>query len=112
MAKAFDTISIPILLRKLEALGIRGAQLNLFENYLNGIPAVAKDLCMMLFNAVWRDMRPALRMQESPYRPRSSTASPHTHWCGCTILVPKRKQTAIVRDNPSSNVPTLADGKA
>lgn len=36
LAKAFDTISVPILLNKLEALGIRGAQLELFKSYLSG----------------------------------------------------------------------------
>jgi hypothetical protein len=34
LAKAFDTISIPILLRKLETLGIRDNQLKLFSSYL------------------------------------------------------------------------------
>lgn len=34
LAKAFDTVSIPILLNKLELLGIRGNQLKLFEDYL------------------------------------------------------------------------------
>lgn len=34
-AKAFDTVSIPILLQKLELLGIRGTQLKLFKNYLD-----------------------------------------------------------------------------
>ncbi|RVE52659.1 hypothetical protein evm_002778 [Chilo suppressalis] len=36
LAKAFDTISIPALILKLERLGIRGAQLSLFESYLTG----------------------------------------------------------------------------
>lgn len=36
LAKAFDTISVPILLKKLELLGIRGTQLKLFESYLTG----------------------------------------------------------------------------
>lgn len=34
LAKAFDTVSIPILLRKLELLGIRDSQLKLFTSYL------------------------------------------------------------------------------
>lgn len=34
LAKAFDTVSIPILLRKLEAIGIRETQLKLFKSYL------------------------------------------------------------------------------
>ena len=34
LAKAFDTVSIPHLLLKLEAFGIRGTQLNLFSDYL------------------------------------------------------------------------------
>lgn len=33
-AKAFDSVSIPRLLSKLEALGVRGTQLNLFRSYL------------------------------------------------------------------------------
>lgn len=36
LAKAFDTISCKILLHKLETLGIRGAQLQLFADYLSG----------------------------------------------------------------------------
>lgn len=35
LAKAFDTVSIPILLRKLEKLGIRGQAHKLFESYLS-----------------------------------------------------------------------------
>lgn len=36
MAKAFDTVSIPILLNKLENIGIRGTPLQLFRSYLSG----------------------------------------------------------------------------
>lgn len=35
LAKAFDTVSIPLLLHKLEAVGIRGTQLKLIADYLN-----------------------------------------------------------------------------
>jgi hypothetical protein len=34
LAKAFDTVSVPILLNKLEMLGIRGTQLKFFTSYL------------------------------------------------------------------------------
>lgn len=34
LAKAFDTVSLSILSRKLEAMGIRGTQLQLFESYI------------------------------------------------------------------------------
>lgn len=36
LAKAFDTVSAPLLLKKLEHLGIRGTQLRLFHSYLSG----------------------------------------------------------------------------
>ncbi|KAG7310313.1 hypothetical protein JYU34_003072 [Plutella xylostella] len=35
LAKAFDTVSVPILLNKLHNIGIRGTQLKLFEDYLS-----------------------------------------------------------------------------
>lgn len=35
LAKAFDTVSVPLLLEKLERLGIRGLQLKLFRSYLS-----------------------------------------------------------------------------
>lgn len=35
LSKAFDTVSIPILLRKMECAGIRGLPLQLFTSYLN-----------------------------------------------------------------------------
>lgn len=35
LAKAFDTVSIPLLLNKLDRLGIRGNQLKLIEDYLS-----------------------------------------------------------------------------
>lgn len=35
LAKAFDTVSIPILLNKMERLGIRGTPLQLFSSYLS-----------------------------------------------------------------------------
>lgn len=36
LAKAFDTVSVPILVGKMERLGIRGLPLNLFKDYLSG----------------------------------------------------------------------------
>lgn len=36
LKKAFDTVSLSILLQKLESIGIRGAPLDLFKNYLYG----------------------------------------------------------------------------
>lgn len=34
LAKAFDTVSVPLLLRKLESMGVRGVPLDLFRDYL------------------------------------------------------------------------------
>lgn len=34
LKKAFDTVSVPILLRRLETIGIRGVALSIFESYL------------------------------------------------------------------------------
>ena len=34
LSKAFDTVSIPMLLKKLEHIGVRGVQLSLFKDYL------------------------------------------------------------------------------
>lgn len=42
LAKAFDTVSIPILISKLEHLGVRGETLDLFANYLKGRSQVVK----------------------------------------------------------------------
>lgn len=36
LKKAFDTVSVPILLRRLEAIGIRDTALSLFRSYLQG----------------------------------------------------------------------------
>lgn len=36
LKKAFDTVSIPLLLRKLEVMGFRGVALSWFESYLTG----------------------------------------------------------------------------
>ncbi|KAI8426007.1 hypothetical protein MSG28_004983 [Choristoneura fumiferana] len=35
LAKAFDTVSIPLLITKLERIGVRGLQLQLFKDYLS-----------------------------------------------------------------------------
>ena len=42
LAKAFDTVSIPILLNKLDTLGIRGIPLQLFQDYLTNRKQVIK----------------------------------------------------------------------
>lgn len=36
LAKAFDTVSVPILIYKLQKIGVRGTQLALFSDYLTG----------------------------------------------------------------------------
>lgn len=36
LKKAFDTVSVPILIQKMERVGIRGVPLNLFTDYLSG----------------------------------------------------------------------------
>lgn len=36
LKKAFDTVSVPILVRRLEAIGLRGTVLSLFDSYLRG----------------------------------------------------------------------------
>lgn len=52
LAKAFDTVSIPILLHKLEALGIRGNQLKLFANYLD-----ERTQCVKIGNVISSDLK-------------------------------------------------------
>lgn len=42
LAKAFDTVSIPILLRKLEYIGIRGLPLQWFQSYLSNRKQVVR----------------------------------------------------------------------
>lgn len=42
LSKAFDTVSIPILLRKLEAVGVRGITLKLFASYLSRRTQIVK----------------------------------------------------------------------
>lgn len=51
LAKAFDTVSIPKLLNKLELIGIRGTQLKLFENYLSG-----RQQCVKIDNILSSDL--------------------------------------------------------
>lgn len=47
LKKAFDTVSVPLLIKKLENKGIRGLPLQLFQDYLSGRKqaVVAGDLC-------------------------------------------------------------------
>lgn len=52
LAKAFDTVSIPILLHKLEILGIRGLQLKLFSNYLD-----YRTQCTKIGNVISSDLK-------------------------------------------------------
>lgn len=49
LAKAFDTVSIPILVTKMERLGIRGTPLKLFKDYLTNRVQRVKlgDLCSL-----------------------------------------------------------------
>jgi hypothetical protein len=42
LKKAFDTVSVPILVRRLEGIGIRGTALSLFESYLSERKQVVK----------------------------------------------------------------------
>lgn len=42
LAKAFDTISVPLLVKKLDNIGIRGTPLKLFQNYLSGRTQLVK----------------------------------------------------------------------
>lgn len=42
LAKAFDTVSIPRLVSKLEAIGVRGTQLKLFQSYLSNRTQMVK----------------------------------------------------------------------
>lgn len=51
LKKAFDTISIPILITKLEKLGIRGSQLQFFESYLTG-----RNQCVRIGDHVSTDL--------------------------------------------------------
>ena len=51
LAKAFDTVSISILLSKLESIGIRGVQLRLFKSYLEN-----RTQCVRIDNVVSDDV--------------------------------------------------------
>ncbi|CAG9128085.1 unnamed protein product [Plutella xylostella] len=59
LAKAFDTVSTPLLLQKLQNVGVRGLQLKLFENYLKNRTQTVKDnqgliprICRQLFSRI------------------------------------------------------------
>lgn len=51
LAKAFDTVSVPILLLKLESLGIRGNQLKLLTSYL-----YERSQCVKINNVISSDL--------------------------------------------------------
>ena len=51
LKKAFDTVSIPILISKLEGLGIRGVALEIFKDYLHN-----RTQCVKILNFISNDL--------------------------------------------------------
>ncbi len=54
LSKAFDTISHPILHRKLEGYGVRAGELEWFDNYLVGRK---QRVCIAAVQSAWSDIR-------------------------------------------------------
>lgn len=52
LAKAFDTVSVPLLIKKLELIGIRGNQLALFVDYLT-----SRTQCVRIGSQMSRELR-------------------------------------------------------
>ena len=76
-----------------------------------GIPALAKARHMISLIWLWRDSRPMPRMQDRPWRPRSSTMAPQTQVWGLHMGGPSLKPTLTRTASSSSRRPHEAMGR-
>src|SRR6185436_1992761 len=67
---------------------------------------------MISFRALWREIRPALALHESPCVPEVSTDEPHWQMCAAHIEVPKRGDAATLMTASSMRNPAAVIGAA
>src|SRR5882757_9930779 len=77
-----------------------------------GTPADLKAIARMLFIEACLEALPALRWQESPWKPSGATGTPHVQTCADTTGHPTRNPTATLNSSSPRRSPREGDGKA